>query len=128
MALQLQYPSFSLTGKKNGKKKFRNAEEAKKSKELKESWKSLQKKWGIEENNKKKRSTQIQPLKYSLAVPSERSTKKIPSLDTGIGNAAKIESKVYTGTACKGIATMHKSNAVPVFSNEEAVSIANMRR
>jgi hypothetical protein len=36
--------------------------------------------------------------------------------------------KVYTGTKVKGIATMHKSNAVPVFSDEEAVEISRMRR
>jgi hypothetical protein len=28
----------------------------------------------------------------------------------------------------KGIATMHKSNAVPVFSDEQAVDISRMRR
>ena len=28
----------------------------------------------------------------------------------------------YTGTKVKGIATMHKSNAVPIFSNEDAVT------
>jgi len=27
-----------------------------------------------------------------------------------------------------GIATMHKSNAVPVFNSEEAVAISSMRR
>jgi hypothetical protein len=34
----------------------------------------------------------------------------------------------YTGTKIKGIGTMHKSNAVPVFSDEEAKDIASMRR
>jgi hypothetical protein len=28
----------------------------------------------------------------------------------------------------KGIGTMHKSNAVPIFSDEQAVDIAKMRR
>jgi hypothetical protein len=28
----------------------------------------------------------------------------------------------------KGIGTMHKSNAVPIFSDEEAIAIATMRR
>jgi hypothetical protein len=35
---------------------------------------------------------------------------------------------VYTGTKVMGIATMHKSNAVPVFNSEEAVEISKMRR
>jgi len=34
----------------------------------------------------------------------------------------------YTGTKVKGIGTMHKSNAVPIFSDEEAVDISKMRR
>lgn len=34
----------------------------------------------------------------------------------------------YTGDAMIGIATLHKSNAVPVFSQEEAVDISKMRR
>jgi hypothetical protein len=36
--------------------------------------------------------------------------------------------KVYTGTKVLGIATMHKSNAVPVFAAEDAVEISRMRR
>ena len=40
----------------------------------------------------------------------------------------KTESPKYTGTYVKGIATMHKSNAVPVVSQEEATDISNMRR
>jgi len=41
---------------------------------------------------------------------------------------AAPEKKEYTGTLIKGIATMHKSNAVPVINQEQATDIANMRR
>ena len=41
---------------------------------------------------------------------------------------AAPERKEYTGTLIKGIATMHKSNAVPVINQQEATDIANMRR
>ena len=41
---------------------------------------------------------------------------------------AKKESKQYTGDLITGIATMHKSNAVPVINQEQATEIANMRR
>lgn len=34
----------------------------------------------------------------------------------------------YTGTLIKGISTLHKSNAVPVISNEEMLDHAKMRR
>ena len=44
------------------------------------------------------------------------------------GNCTKQEPMKYTGTLVKGIATMHKSNAVPVISQQEAEDIAKMRR
>ena len=44
------------------------------------------------------------------------------------GDTARKENMKYTGTLVKGIATMHKSNAVPVISQEEAEDIAKMRR
>ena len=65
---------------------------------------------------------------YSLTIPTFRQTPKYNSIDTGVGDAAKPATKVYTGTKVKGIATMHKSNAVPVFTDEEAVEISSMRR
>ena len=42
--------------------------------------------------------------------------------------SCKSDKKEYTGTLVKGIATMHKSNAVPVIDQEQATDIANMRR
>lgn len=46
------------------------------------------------------------------------------------GNCSKQEPKVYTGGNLVGIATMHKSNMVPIFAEnkEAAVDIAKMRR
>jgi len=38
------------------------------------------------------------------------------------------ESMKYTGTLIKGIATMHKSNAVPVIEKSHAEDISRMRR
>jgi hypothetical protein len=53
----------------------------------------------------------------------------IPSLTTPGGSATKpIYGKVYTGTKMIGIGTLHKSNAVPIFSIEDAKDQANMRR
>jgi hypothetical protein len=61
-------------------------------------------------------------------APPGRESQKIPSLPFTAGVCAKPEQKVYTGDAVLGISTLHKSNAVPVFSKDEAVSIAKMRR
>lgn len=44
------------------------------------------------------------------------------------GDCTKKETMKYTGTLVKGIATMHKSNAVPVISQQEAEDISKMRR
>ena len=129
MSMHLEGPWLSTTGKAKRKVKFRNSEEAKKSRELDAQWKELQKRWGVEAEEKKRtRALKAPTLSgYNLNVPAERSTRQYKSLDTG-GNATLAPAKVYTGTMVKGIATMHKSNAVPVFSNEEAVDISRMRR
>jgi len=127
--MHLEGPWLSTTGKAKRKVKFRNSEEAKKSRELDAQWKELQKRWGVEaEEKKRSRALKAPTLSgYSLSVPVERSTRQYKSVDTG-GNATLAPAKVYTGTKVKGIATMHKSNAVPVFSDEEAVDISRMRR
>ena len=64
-----------------------------------------------------------------LTIPAGRDVRKYPSMVTPGGSATKpVKGNVYTGTAMKGIGTLHKSNAVPIFSNEEAIDQANMRR
>lgn len=129
MSMHLHHPALSLNGKRKGKVKFRNADEAKKARELDESWKLLQKKWAVEaEDKKRKRAMSAETLSYNLSAGITRSTKHIPSRGDGTGNATLAPAKVYTGTKVKGIATMHKSNAVPVFSDEEAQDISRMRR
>ena len=118
-----------MGGKRKGKVKFRNADEARKARELDASWKELQKKWEVEEHEKKRsRAMRAEPLVYKLNAPVGRSTSThIPSKVTAGGSTAPI-TKVYTGDKILGIATMHKSNAVPVFSDEQAVDISKMRR
>ncbi len=50
------------------------------------------------------------------------------SLEVVAGNTLKREPLKYTGTLVKGIATMHKSNAVPVIDEEQMKDISRMRR
>ena len=129
--MHLEGPWLSTIGKKKGKQKFASAEHARKARALDESWKELQKKWSVEiEGKKRTRAMSAAALtdSYSLAIPEGRdTTSHIKSVNTG-GNALLKPSPVYTGTKVKGIATMHKSNAVPVFSDEQAVDISKMRR
>jgi hypothetical protein len=129
MTMHLAHPSLTMGGKRKGKVKFRNADEARKARELDASWKELQKKWGVEQEEKKRtRALKAPSLTYELTAPAGRSTSKhIPSRVTPGGSTAPVH-KVYTGDKILGIATMHKSNAVPVFSDEQAVDISRMRR
>ena len=131
--MHLEGPWLSTTGKRKGKKKFASAEHARKARELDESWKALQKKWAVEADDKKRSRALSAPALntsgYSLKIPEGRNTTAhLKSVDTGLANAALKESPKYTGTKVKGIGTMHKSNAVPIFSDEEAQDIAKMRR
>ena len=131
--MHLLPPMYSTTGKKKGKKKFASAEHARKARELEESWKDLLKRQGLElEEKKRKRAMTAESLGstgYSLKIPEGRNTTAhLKSRGDGSGNATLAPAKVYTGDKVKGIATMHKSNAVPVFSDEQAVDISRMRR
>jgi hypothetical protein len=71
-------------------------------------------------------SSEVKTFDYKL--PDTSRGKQYASLDSGKGVALLPEKKTYTGTLIKGIATMHKSNAVPVINDEEAKSISQMRR
>lgn len=128
MSMHLEGPWLSTTGKKKGKKKFASSDQAQKSRDLDKSWKELQKKWGIEAEEKKR----TRALNSETWKPEpdlfRRETPKIASLPFNGGSCTKAPAKVYTGTKVKGIGTMHKSNAVPIFSDEEAVEISRMRR
>ena len=129
MSMHLHHPALSYNGKKKGKVKFRNAEEARRARELDASWREMQAKWELDATEKRRqRALAAEPLTYQLSTPIGRSTTHaIPSRVTPGASTAPVH-KVYTGTKVKGIATMHKSNAVPVFSDEEAVEISRMRR
>lgn len=92
-----------------------------KQRELASEWEKLLKKY-----EPKKPIKASEPWK--TAKPYVRQTETIASLPFSGAPCTKKESPVYTGTAIKGIGTMHKSNAVPVFSDEQAMEIATMRR
>ena len=69
-----------------------------------------------------------EPLVQVGPVDVRGSTRHIPSLVTAGGSAAKRESPVYTGDQMIGIGQLQKSSAVPVFKQEDAQDLANMRR
>jgi hypothetical protein len=96
-----------------------------KQRDLDKAWEALLKKYPVKNvSDDKKDLSSV----YSLGKSARRETPRIPSLPFTGGPCPKAPDKVYTGTMIKGIGTMHKSNAVPIFSNEEAIDIATMRR
>jgi hypothetical protein len=119
-----------MGGKRKGKVKFKNAAEAQRARELDASWKDLQNKWGVEQEEKKRtRAMRAETLKYNLSAPVGRNTDRIPSRSTGEAGAVTYKaSPQYTGTKMIGIGQLHKSNAVPVFCDQDAIDIARMRR
>ena len=129
MSMHLHHPSLSLNGRKKGKVKFRNAEEAQRARELDASWKELKKKWDVDaEEKRRKRALAAEPLNYKLTAPEGRfTTHHIPSVNTG-GNATLAPAKVYTGSEMIGIGQLHKSNAIPIFKKSDAEDLAKMRR
>lgn len=131
MSMHLEHPALSYNGKKKGKVKFRNAEEAKKARELDVSWKELQKKWEVDADEKKRtRALAAEPLSYKLTTPPGRTnTHHIPSRDTGhLGAVSSKASTQYTGTEIIGVTVLHKSCLQPVFNQQEAIDAASMRR
>jgi hypothetical protein len=130
MTMNLSHPALTTSGKYKGKVKFKNAAEAQRARELDASWKDLQNKWGVEQDEKKRsRAMRAETLQYDLSAPDGRSTKHIPSRNTGeAGVVTHKPSPQYTGTKMLGIGQLHKSNAVPVFCDQDAIDIARMRR
>ena len=130
MTMHLEGPWLSTAGKKKGKVKFRNADEARKARELDQSWKELQKKWEVTEaETKRNRAMKAETLSYTLTPPPGRQTSNhIPSRSTGEGVAALKATPEYTGTEMIGISIIHKSCLQPVFNEQSAKDAANMRR
>lgn len=63
------------------------------------------------------------------SIPDYKSTKpSIPLSNKVCSNGAAKERNVYTGTLIKGIATTHKSNAIPITTAEQAIEVSAMRR
>lgn len=127
--MHLEGPWLSTTGKKKGKKKFASAEHARKAREQAEAWQDLLKRYGvIETKRRSNKSTKVETLKSSEPFRRDADAPKIASLPFTGGPCTKKETQKYTGTLIKGIATMHKSNAVPILNQEDAEAVAKMRR
>ena len=132
MSMHLLGPEFTTTSTRKKKSKGVTIT-AKLAKEFRE-YNKLMRRCGLKEKTVEEYiqycSGNYKPQLRGVPAPryegSDHRT-KYPSGD-GIGVSYARPEKVYTGTLIKGIATMHKSNAVPIINNEQAVEVATMRR
>jgi len=117
---------ITTTNTKKRKQKFKSAEEKRRVLSQQESWENLKRKYDVKPKTKVPVVDSYQPKR---GPPPRGESVHYPSRDTGHVSAGTLKPKqVYTGTKIIGIGTLHKSNAVPVFSDEEAKDIARMRR
>lgn len=111
--------------KKVRKQKWKSAEHKRQSEELAASWEKLK----ARHMSPVLATTTVKPKPLPQQVIRRDSHKHLPSIDSGVKGAVTTKKPmIYTGTAMVGIGTLHKSNAVPVFSEQEAKEISAMRR
>ncbi len=125
MSMHMEGPWLSLTGKRKGKKKYASAEQKRQAEILEQEWQALKDRYAPKTKIKLERKSFVapKPLRRDADQP------RIPSLDTGVKGAVNVRMpQKYTGDNIVGIGTMHKSNAVPIFSDQEAKEISSMRR
>lgn len=125
MSMHLEGPWLSTVGKRKGKKKWASAEQKRQAELLESEWQKIKDRYAPK--------TKLQVGRSSFVAPKpmrrDEGQPRIPSLDTGHKGAVTIKpTPQYTGDKIVGIGTMHKSNAVPIFSDQEAKDISSMRR
>ena len=131
MTMHLEGPWLSTTGKKKGPKRWASAEAKKLAQQRQAEWdrkliefEKLTPKFSTGPYNAPRKTMSD----FMPKTPPGRETATIPSQDTGWVPCVKVHDQEYTGTKIKGIGTINKSNAVPVFSDDEAKDISSMRR
>jgi hypothetical protein len=131
MTMHLEGPWLTTTGRKRGPKKWASAEAKRTAQARQAEWDRklvefdrMAPKFSTGPYNAPRKTVaDVMPR-----TPPGRETAHIKSQDTGWVPCVKVKDTEYTGTKIKGIGTMHKSNAVPVFSDQEARDISSMRR
>lgn len=106
-------------------KKFKSAKE-------KREWEEHQKWLSSHTKHIRNEKPKRESLKLNLgsttrdvsSVASAKSHGLVMSMDA----TAKKKDQRYTGTLITGVATMHKSNAIPILNQQQAIEVSTMRR
>jgi len=124
--MHLEGPWLSTTGKSRKPKRWASAEQKRRHEELEANWASIKAKHEPRATVKLAKAKTYQPPKLNYRGSDEP---RLPSVDTGVKGAVNVRKPMqYTGDKIVGIGTMHKSNAVPIFTDQEARDISSMRR
>jgi len=125
MTMHLEGPWLSMTGKRKGKVKYKSAEAKRQAEEQAREWENLKNKY-------KSTTTKVsKPAVKTMRtdVVRRESDVRPKSLNSWITGAVSSKpSQQYTGDMVKGITVVHKSCLQPVFTEQEAIDAAHMRR
>jgi len=121
----MEGPWLTMTGRRKGKKKWASSDQKREAELLEYEWQKIKDKYAPKTKLKVERKSFVSPKPLRRDADQPR----VPSLDTGVKGAVNVRMPLqYTGDNIVGIGTMHKSNAVPIFSDQEAKDISSMRR
>jgi hypothetical protein len=123
--MHLEGPWLSTVGKRRGKKKWASAEQKRQAELLDAEWQKLKDRYAP------KTKLQVGRSSFVPAVPLRRDADRprLPSLDTGHRGAVNSKQPMqYTGNELIGISVIHKSCLQPIFTQQEAIDAAKMRR
>ena len=95
---------------------------------LAEEWDRLVNKHSKPLEKGKRSGKTVETRLMTMDNPPGREKQKIASLVTPGADTPKKQVQYYSGTKMIGIGQMAKSNAVPIFSQDDAIAIAKMRR
>lgn len=125
MTMHLEGPWLSTTGKRKGKVKYKSAEAKRQAEEQAREWENLKNKY--KSTTTKSSKPTVQTMRTD--VVRRESDVRPKSLNSWITGAVSSKpSQQYTGDMVKGITVVHKSCLQPVFTEQEAIDAAHMRR
>lgn len=100
----------------------------KKQQELQKEWDALQAKWASVPKFGRTATAKLREVNTSKPV-EPKSKQSIPSLGSWVtGPVSSPTARQYTGDKMIGVTVLHKSCLQPVFTKEEAIDAAKMRR
>lgn len=126
MSMHMEGPWLSTSGRRKGKVKYKSAEAKRQAEELARSWESLKDKYKTAPAKKKPVMKSTKQVITNTPTVEDSRPKSLNSWITG--PVSSKPNQQYTGDRVKGITVMHKSCLQPVFTNQEAIDAAHMRR